>query len=87
VNCREFADFLNQYLDGDLPERDRLDFDRHLAVCPTCVRYLAGYRATVQLVRATARDTSDIPPAPPELVDAILRTLAIRGADGQPAES
>lgn len=44
MNCREFADFLNLYLDDELPPGQRRVFDEHLAECPACRAYLDGYR-------------------------------------------
>jgi anti-sigma factor RsiW len=74
VSCREFADFIADYLAGELPVSIVEQFDQHLSVCVNCVRYLEGYRATVALGRA-AFDTSDesLPAeVPEELVKAIL---------------
>jgi anti-sigma factor RsiW len=50
------------------------EFDRHLAKCPWCVRYLDSYRKTIQLTQALAASDSSSPPpdAPEELVLAIL---------------
>ena len=44
--CRGLADVLMAYEDGELGRAERLGFEAHLAECPDCLRYLAGYRAT-----------------------------------------
>lgn len=78
MTCREVIDFLMSYLDGDLPAASRAEFERHLAVCKSCVAYLESYRQTVALCHAvqTATETSDPPqPLPPELVAAISSAL------------
>lgn len=36
--------------------RVRREFDRHLAACPSCIRYLEGYKSTLQLARQAHRD-------------------------------
>ena len=76
MNCREFTEFLHDYLLGDLPAGARAEFDKHLAECPWCVAYLDSYRKTVQLEQAALSAPEDAPPpaeAPEELVQAILR--------------
>jgi len=74
MNCREFTEFLNEYLFGNLPAEERAEFDRHLAECPWCVRYLDSYRKTIQLTQSLAASDSSSPPqdAPEELIQAIL---------------
>jgi anti-sigma factor RsiW len=46
VTCREFLEFISTYLDGELPAPELVEFERHLAICPACVRYLASYSKT-----------------------------------------
>jgi len=75
MNCREFTEFLHDYLLGDLPAEERAEFDKHLAECPWCVAYLDSYKKTIQLARATLPAPEDAPPpgdAPEELIQAIL---------------
>jgi anti-sigma factor RsiW len=74
MTCREFADFLMDYLNGDLASDVRAAFDRHLSLCPNCVAYLSGYKATVELGRrAFADDEAEVAADVPEdLVKAIL---------------
>ena len=56
LTCREVADFLMAYEDGELAPEARAEFDAHLAVCPDCVAYLASYRTTVALGRRAFAD-------------------------------
>jgi anti-sigma factor RsiW len=76
VTCREFADFMMDYLSGELSSESRAEFDHHLSVCSNCRRYLASYRETVKLgKRAFEDDDADVPSQVPEdLVKAILAT-------------
>jgi anti-sigma factor RsiW len=76
MNCREFTEFLDEYLSGNLPAEERAEFDKHLAECPWCVAYLDSYRKTIQLEQAAFSMPKDVPPpadAPEELIQAILR--------------
>lgn len=74
MTCREFADFIADYLAGELAPETRAQFDRHLGVCPNCVAYLSNYRDTVALGRqAFADDDAAVPgDVPNDLVQAIL---------------
>jgi anti-sigma factor RsiW len=75
--CREIISFLADYLDGHLDAAARAEFDRHLAVCPSCVAYLAGYEAAIRMAKAAAEDGPVDPPE--ELVAAILDATSRRG--------
>jgi len=75
MNCREFTEFLHEYLFGDLPAEQRAEFEKHMAECPWCVAYLDSYRKTIQLEKAAFSSPGDAPPpadAPEELIQAIL---------------
>ncbi len=74
ITCREFVEFLDDYLAGSLPEDRRAEFNDHLAQCPPCVAYLSSYRAAIELGRvALARSETPVPAAVPEsLVQAVL---------------
>jgi anti-sigma factor RsiW len=74
MTCREFADFLAEYLAGELPSGVQVRFEEHIAVCPNCVRYLAQYRESIALGRQAFQNldgglSSDVPE---DLVAAIL---------------
>jgi anti-sigma factor RsiW len=76
MNCREFTEFLHEYLFGNLPAVERAEFEKHLAECPWCVAYLDSYEKTIQLEQAAFAVPEDAPPptdAPEELIQAILR--------------
>jgi len=76
MNCREFTEFLHEYLFGNLSAEERAEFDKHLAECPWCLAYLDSYQKTIQLEQAVISTREDEPPpadAPEELIQAILR--------------
>ena len=77
MSCRDFADFLLSYVDGDLAPAIRAGFDAHLEVCPDCVRYLRQYVDTIAAAPLAFCD-EDFAQVPDELVHAIL---ASRRAD------
>jgi len=77
MTCREFADFIADYFEGELAEDVRARFERHLERCENCRRYLAQYRTTAELGRvALSRDVARTD-APEELVRAILASISL----------
>ncbi len=80
LTCRDFIEFLDAYLEEELPADEREVFESHLSICPWCVDYLASYRETIRLGKAAFTDPDGPPPAdaPPELVRAILEALPAR---------
>jgi anti-sigma factor RsiW len=74
LNCRDFVEFLMDYLDGTLDASQRRTFDAHMNACPTCVTYLDTYRETIRLGRSLCDDPDAPVPeeVPEELVQAIL---------------
>ena len=45
--CRQvILDLLIEYEDGTMASPERSDFERHIEMCPPCVRFLTSYRAT-----------------------------------------
>ena len=74
MTCREFADFIKDYVAGELSSESRAQFEHHLSICPNCQRYLTSYEETIKLgKRAFDDEDSAVPPEVPEdLVKAIL---------------
>jgi len=74
MTCRDFIEFLMDYLSGELSADERAIFDAHLAECPWCVAYLKTYRETVALGKAALAEPEKGVPAdvPEDLVRAIL---------------
>lgn len=74
MTCREFADFILDYLAGELPAEETRLFERHLQRCPHCPEYLRQYKAAVEAGRAAFADEMAELPAdvPEDLVRAIL---------------
>lgn len=72
--CGEVITFLFEYLEDELDAGRRAEFDRHLAICPSCRNYLSTYRETLLLVRnQQPADEAEIPEVPQHLVEALAR--------------
>src|SRR5262249_19926145 len=74
VTCREFADFMMDYLSNELSAESRAQFEHHLSLCANCRKYLTSYEETVKLGRRAFEDEDAALPAdvPEDLVRAIL---------------
>jgi anti-sigma factor RsiW len=74
MKCREFIEFIQRYLDGELTDEERTELQRHLDACPYCVDYLKSYERAVRLGKAAFGDLdAPLPPeVPKELVQSIL---------------
>lgn len=81
MNCREFVEFLDRYLEADLPAGERSAFDEHIAECPACVHYLDGYRKSMQAVRKTLELEQLVSAAPRDLLAAILAAREKKATD------
>ena len=74
MTCQEVADFLMDYLNGELSQTQRAVFENHLGICPECVAYLHSYEITIKASK-TACDhvhDQDANEVPEDLVCAIL---------------
>jgi hypothetical protein len=79
MTCREFEDFLVDFLDGSLTHRQRFVFEIHLKTCSDCRAYLDRYRRTVALGQKACGEKAETPPPlemPPRLVQAIEQALS-----------
>jgi anti-sigma factor RsiW len=73
MTCREFIEFLMQYLTGEVdPERRRL-FEEHIGECEDCVAYMESYRTAVALGKR-AYDDLDAP-LPSEVPEQLVRAV------------
>ena len=91
--CEEVISFLFEYLSDEIaPERAR-EFERHLAICPSCLAYLESYRATIRLAREQARIEGPIATAsasafvasPAELAPELVRAILASRPRKEPA--
>ena len=76
--CREFVELVTSYLEGTLPERERVRMDAHLAECDGCAGYLEDMRRLVGSLQQTPE-----PPPDEATRDALLRAFReLRGERG-----
>lgn len=76
ITCQEVITFLLDYLSQELAPGERSNFERHLAICPSCAAYLATYEQAVLLGREALRQelATDPPKLDSELVRAVLHS-------------
>jgi anti-sigma factor RsiW len=70
ITCQQLIDFIARYRENELTTEQRAEFDRHLAVCPSCVAYLKSYEQTVLLAKASADE-----PVPEEIPEPLVRAI------------
>ena len=68
--CREFVQLVSDYLEGALPEDQRLRFEEHLAECDGCSGYLEDMRRVVGSLNAVP-----LTPPDPATREALLRAF------------
>ena len=56
LTCRDFINFIADYLSNELSQSEREKFEFHLADCPHCAKYLASYQTTITFGRLTFSD-------------------------------
>jgi anti-sigma factor RsiW len=70
ITCQQVIEFISKYRDHELTSPERTEFERHLAICPSCVAYLKTYEQTVLLAKASADD-----PVPDEIPEPLLKAI------------
>lgn len=80
MTCQEIADFLRQYLEGELTPSQQETFEKHLQECPDCMAYLESYAMTIKASQAAYRNDVffNATEIPEDLVNAILISLQVR---------
>lgn len=77
--CRDVInEFLMEFVDGQLPEAQRVRFEAHLALCRSCREYLDSYRTTIELARAAGDSGAPLPEPPKDLIKAILESAPVK---------
>ena len=75
--CREFVELVTEYIEGTLPERERVRMDAHLAECDGCAGYLEDMRRLVGSLHET-------PEPPPDEATREALLQAFRELRGEP---
>ena len=74
MNCRDLETQLTPYLDGELIAEARVEFEAHLATCPTCPPHVEVQRHNLSAIRDAARTAS--PAAPPAFRARLFENIA-----------
>jgi anti-sigma factor RsiW len=56
MTCRQVVELMTDYLEGNLPARDRARFEEHIAGCDGCRAYLAQLQTTREMVGRIANE-------------------------------
>ena len=75
ITCQQFENFLIDYLEDRLSQKQRSLFERHMKVCPMCRTSLNSYLKVIEMGQVIcAEDEKDLvfTAAPQELIDAII---------------
>lgn len=69
--CQELVELLCDYLEGDLPQAEKEELDRHMRECPPCMAFLKTYEKTSQICKSLRPE--DIPQEMRRRLEAFLR--------------
>jgi hypothetical protein len=56
VSCKSITDLIWRYVGGRLESNLKLEFEKHLRLCPDCVNFLKTYKKTISLARSIRAD-------------------------------
>jgi len=75
ITCKEFDNFMVDYLDNELPSKQRNQFELHIRLCKECRQYLDAYQRTIDITHSAYPSADDAIPkgVPEDLVKAILK--------------
>lgn len=74
--CQQLVELLCDYLEGDLPEEEKKELDRHMRECAPCMAFLKTYKKTSQLCKSLRPE--DIPREMRERLEAFLQRASSR---------
>jgi predicted anti-sigma-YlaC factor YlaD len=61
IACRELVEQLTDYLEGAIPDADRVRIDAHLALCDGCTNALDQLRITIRVTGTIGIDDVPVP--------------------------
>ncbi len=70
MSCRQMAEQVSEYIDGELDSSIRKLIDQHGGQCPPCKAFIRTLARTVEAIRAQPRD-----PLPDSLARALAEAL------------
>lgn len=74
ISCRQFEEFIIDYLEDGLTDGQRRLFEIHLKVCHECREYLAAYKTSIEAAKQGLADAAALLPdeVPEDLVAAVI---------------
>lgn len=74
IRCEEFEQFVFDYYEGVLPQKQRKRFEFHMRICPMCESAFKPYVRTVELTGRLFDEKDSVVPddVPQELINAML---------------
>ena len=76
LTCRQLIDFLDAYLEDQLPPMRLAAFKVHLMLCRDCREYLDTYRRTIEISKHAMKPEDPVPAEVPQgLIKAIRESL------------
>jgi hypothetical protein len=78
MTCRELAELLIDYLEGELEPALKQHIATHLSICPPCEAFVSTYRITIQLTRRLPAA-----PLPPDLCTRLQEALQRHKGEGK----
>jgi len=75
ISCREFEDFVQAYVDGELSTQQQARFESHILMCRECREYLYAYKRSIEVGQAVCTTENDMLPddVPEDLIKAIVK--------------
>jgi anti-sigma factor RsiW len=64
VRCVEFVESVTDWMEGALPDDERLAVEEHLAICPHCTAYVGQLRLSTAVLRTLDEAMPDAAPPP-----------------------
>jgi anti-sigma factor RsiW len=81
LSCRELVELVTDYLEGTLSTAELQRFERHIAGCDNCTRYLAQLRQTIRITGTITTD--DLSPEAERELLSVFRGWASTSLRGQ----
>jgi predicted anti-sigma-YlaC factor YlaD len=74
ITCRQFEEFIVEYLEDGLTAHQRRLFEFHLKLCRECRDYLAAYKVSMEAAKQGLSDDDMLVPdeVPDDLVAAVI---------------
>ena len=73
LSCREFEDFVLDYFDNTLSERQQKQFKLHLRLCRECRQYIEAYHRSIEASQAVFQSPDE--PLPKDVPEDLIKTI------------